>query len=280
MKFLSLLSVLFAMSTVSYCQSTSNSGGGSNSKNGSEVQSITQTQTKPCILSGVSDMCPPNTQVEALPQYGCKQYSERTGYPASNYFLESGTGLNSILYGAFDTQHDCETTKNLLAKEEPDPPRGVMLECTPVKDDNSNTGDFIAYGHGIDYVPRAAMIFVFGSNLAGIHGAGAAKTARLLYGARPGVGSGLQGESYAIPTKTAKLEPLPIGVIVYHIAVFTNFAIAHPEMEFKVTRVGCGLAGFTDKQLAPFFKHCPNNCQFDETWREYLPVNFKFWGTF
>jgi hypothetical protein len=113
------------------------------------------------------------------------------------------------------------------------------------------------------------MIFVFGSNEAGIHGKGAALTARLEFGAVYGKGVGLQGQSYAIPTKDARLQPLSLSVIGGYVAGFLNFADAHPELEFKVTRIGCGLAGFTDAQIAPFFKQAPANCHLPEGWHDW-----------
>ena len=115
------------------------------------------------------------------------------------------------------------------------------------------------------------MIFVFGSNLAGRHGKGAALYARQHHGAVYGQGAGLQGNSYAIPTKGAKLEPLKFEEIREHIYNFVTFAFRHPELEFKVTRVGCGLAGYTDEQIAPLFRHAPQNCLFDPAWKPYLP---------
>lgn len=123
-------------------------------------------------------------------------------------------------------------------------------------------------------------IFVFGSNLSGIHGAGAAYYARIKHGAVAGQGIGLQGTSYAIPTKDYKLRSLSLRAIGYAVEDFLNFAAVHPEMTFQVTRIGCGLAGYSDCMIAPMFAKAPKNCQFDEAWREYLGDEFTYWGTF
>lgn len=105
------------------------------------------------------------------------------------------------------------------------------------------------------------MIFVFGSNLAGRHGAGAALYARKNHGAIYGQGIGLQGNSYGIPTKDEGLRSLPLGEIQRHIEDFLRFALEHPEIEFQVTPIGCGLAGYKHQQIAPFFAAAPSNCK-------------------
>jgi hypothetical protein len=110
-------------------------------------------------------------------------------------------------------------------------------------------------------------IFVFGSNLAGRHGKGAALYALKNYGAEYGVGIGRRGNSYAIPTKDAKLRVLPIGIIRAHVDVFINYALDHPELEFELTRIGCGLAGYKDFQMEPLFRTCPDNVIKPEEWR-------------
>lgn len=112
------------------------------------------------------------------------------------------------------------------------------------------------------------MIFVFGSNLAGRHGRGAALAARQLYGAIQGQGVGRQGESYAIPTKDRNLQTLQLNEIKPFVELFLEYAVAHPELRFNVTRVGCGLAGYTDKDIAPMFKGAPENCQLPVGWRD------------
>lgn len=114
------------------------------------------------------------------------------------------------------------------------------------------------------------IIFVFGSNLAGRHGKGTALHAREHYGAVYGKGEGLQGSSYAIPTKDHALRALPLNQIKLYVGRFIDFARKHPELTFQVTRVGCGLAGYSDKQMAPLFAKTPKNCQLPEEWKTML----------
>ena len=91
-------------------------------------------------------------------------------------------------------------------------------------------------------------IFVFGSNLQGMHGGGAARVAYRNFGAIMGQGVGLQGQSYAIPTMQGGVE-----TIRPYVDEFIAFAKEHPELTFLVTRIGCGIAGFTDEEIAPLF---------------------------
>lgn len=91
-------------------------------------------------------------------------------------------------------------------------------------------------------------IFVFGSNLRGAHGGGAASVALLKFGAILGQGVGLQGQSYAIPTMHGGVD-----VIRPYVDEFIAFAKEHPDLIFFVTRIGCGIAGFKDKDVAPMF---------------------------
>lgn len=109
-------------------------------------------------------------------------------------------------------------------------------------------------------------IFVFGSNLAGIHGAGAAKFALHHHGAIYGNGIGLQGNSYAIPTKDHNIKTLPLDYIEKRVKQFIQFATHHPQFTFYVTPIGCGLAGYKRAQIRPFFEGMPANCRFAETW--------------
>lgn len=111
-------------------------------------------------------------------------------------------------------------------------------------------------------------IFVFGSNLAGIHGGGAALHARIYHEAQEGVGFGPTGSSYAIPTKTASFKVLGLLFIEPYVKGFLQYATDHPDMIFDVTRVGCGLAGYKDEQIAPMFKAAPANCRLPHGWRD------------
>ena len=106
-------------------------------------------------------------------------------------------------------------------------------------------------------------IFVFGSNLAGSHGGGAAWTAYKQFGAIMGQGVGLQGQSYGIPT----MHGGPKEILPY-VEEFIEFAKQHPEMTFLVTRVGCGIAGFTTQEIAPLFADAV------EVENIYLPQDF------
>lgn len=110
-------------------------------------------------------------------------------------------------------------------------------------------------------------IFVFGSNLAGRHGRGAAAYAREHYGARYGVGFGRTGNAYAIPTKDERLRVLSLDEIRLFVDGFIHYASSHQELLFEVTRIGCGLAGYTDAQIAPLFKAAPENCMLPDGWR-------------
>lgn len=105
------------------------------------------------------------------------------------------------------------------------------------------------------------MIFVFGSNLAGRHGKGAALYARKNHGAITGRGVGRYGNSYAIPTKDLKLRPLSLDQIRGFVFIFIEYARNQPTLDFQVTRIGCGLAGYTDAEIAPMFKDAPSNCK-------------------
>ena len=94
-------------------------------------------------------------------------------------------------------------------------------------------------------------IFVFGSNLQGMHGGGAARLAYKKFGAIWGQGVGLQGQSYGIPTMHGGVD-----AIKPYVDEFIEFARSHPELTFLVTRIGCGIAGFRDEEIAPLFKEC------------------------
>ena len=91
-------------------------------------------------------------------------------------------------------------------------------------------------------------IFVFGSNLAGAHGGGAARLAYERFGAVWGEGVGLQGQTYAIPTMQGGVE-----TIKPYVDAFIRFARECPDLTFLVTRIGCGIAGFRDEEIAPLF---------------------------
>lgn len=102
------------------------------------------------------------------------------------------------------------------------------------------------------------LVFVFGSNLAGRHGKGAAKTA-VGWGAIYGQGEGFAGRTYAIPTKDANLRVRTLQEIQMSVNTFIDFARSQPERLFLVTPIGCGLAGYSPKDIAPMFKTVPGD---------------------
>lgn len=115
------------------------------------------------------------------------------------------------------------------------------------------------------YISKLAPneVFVFGSNLEGMHGGGAALTAYKKFGAVWGQGIGLQGQSYAIPTMQGGVE-----TIKPYVDEFIDFARKHPDLRFLVTPIGCGIAGFKPSQIAPLFTEAKN------IFNIYLPKEF------
>lgn len=113
-------------------------------------------------------------------------------------------------------------------------------------------------------------IFVFGSNLAGRHGKGAALHAFLHHGAKRGVGKGPQGNAYAIPTKDRFLQPLPLSEIEKHVKEFLDYAQANGNLRFCVTAIGTGLAGYSHAEIAPFFVGVSSNCTMPKEWVDIL----------
>lgn len=127
----------------------------------------------------------------------------------------------------------------------------------------------------LEDTPQAAQaavkrnyVFVFGSNEAGIHGAGAAADAVMYHGAVYGQGIGPQGESYAIPTKDKNIESLPLKDIDLYVKLFMNYARIQNNTCFYVTPIGCGLAGYSANDIAPMFKGAPKNCILPFGWRQ------------
>jgi hypothetical protein len=120
------------------------------------------------------------------------------------------------------------------------------------------------------------QIFVFGSNTNGVHGKGAARTAKELFGAQPGTGEGRTGQCYAIPTRRMlprqfgrtgfQFETLSLEDIAHRVGRFIAHAKDHPELEFLVTLIGCGYAGYRPEQIKPMFAGAPENV--------ILPVEF------
>lgn len=145
-------------------------------------------------------------------------------------------------------------------------------------------------------------VFVFGSNEAGVHGAGAALHAKIDHGARQGCGFGycshvrypnsldaapctrregaeIVSHSFAIPTKDYAIKSLTLETIELYVDAFLTFALARPDLTFKVTQIGCGLAGFTPEQIAPMFMGGQRNIKYDTAWAQWLDNESQFWGT-
>lgn len=112
------------------------------------------------------------------------------------------------------------------------------------------------------------MIFVFGSNLAGRHGKGAAKYAREKLGAVYGVGEGLTGNCYALPTKDNNIKTRPLEDIHESIKTFLKVASENSDKIFKVTPIGCGLAGYKVHEIRALFlkEEIPDNVVFSKEW--------------
>jgi len=139
-------------------------------------------------------------------------------------------------------------------------------------------------------------VFVFGSNLMGIHGKGAAKVAHKQYGAEWGVGEGRTGNAYALPTKDYLLQTRPVKLINESVEKFMEHAwtcclYGFVDTEFQVTQVGYepqaaiaqgakGLAGFDKSVIAPMFKGSTCNVFFDLAWKDILGDDYNYWGTY
>lgn len=117
--------------------------------------------------------------------------------------------------------------------------------------------------------PTNQRIFVFGSNLAGRHGAGSALHAKRTFGAIQGKGWGRQGNSYGIPTKGHQLERLGLDTIREYVDAFIIYAKDNPDLEFHIVCIGCGLAGYKPMEIAPMFLRAPPNCNFQG---EFKPI--------
>ena len=113
------------------------------------------------------------------------------------------------------------------------------------------------------------VLFVAGTNEKGIHGSGSAKTARVHFGAQLGIGEGVTGQTYALPTCRAPGVPLQLPEIEKYVARFKQFVLDNPLMYFAVTAVGTGYAGYDHHHIAPMFKGIPR-CWFPDNWKPYI----------
>ncbi len=118
--------------------------------------------------------------------------------------------------------------------------------------------------------PDDERVFVFGSNLLGIHGAGAAWYASQKLGAEFGIGEGLTGRTYALPTCYRPGEPVTLEELAVYVDNFLRFAEQHPETRFFVSAVGCGIAGFSEEEVSYIFQELgtPDNCDLPPGWRD------------
>ena len=127
-------------------------------------------------------------------------------------------------------------------------------------------------------------VFVFGSNMAGQHADGAARTALEHFGAIKDVGRGWSGQSYAIPTMNEHLQQMPLSQIQHYIDDFKIYTKNHPKMTYFLTSIGCGIAGYKVEEIAPMFKGISHNVIFPASFRPFvertLPrLNKKFLHT-
>jgi hypothetical protein len=124
--------------------------------------------------------------------------------------------------------------------------------------------------HGFIVGLEPDEIFVYGSNLAGRNGAGAAKTAQQLFGARYGVGEGINESCYAIPTKDENLRVRSLADIQISVDKFLQYASEHLNRLFLVTPIGTGYAGYSHEDIAPMFRNAPINCVLPNEWQNLI----------
>ncbi len=133
-------------------------------------------------------------------------------------------------------------------------------------------------------LPEDDSIWVFGSNLSGRHGAGAALVAAKQFEAKRGVGVGPTGKSYAIPTKDFNIQTMSLKKIEPYVDNFVEYSAGHPDQKFFITRVGCGLAGHSDQDMSFLFakwffsskyQYVFDNCSFPEQWATFLIPEFS-----
>lgn len=131
---------------------------------------------------------------------------------------------------------------------------------------------FVPLGPQIDpnheHTPDDPRIFVFGSNVPGLHGGGAAGYARDKLGAKMGVGEGLTGNAYALPTCYMPGEPITLQELVVYVDNFLTFASDHPDLRFFLSKVGCGIAGFDEEVVKTIFQelNVPENVDMPPDW--------------
>lgn len=126
--------------------------------------------------------------------------------------------------------------------------------------------------HHIESIPvfPSDYIFVFGSNLAGLHSIETPLVAKCLFGAEFGVGIGITGRSYAIPIKDRFIRFLTTKEIKKYVDMFKAYTHEHPELKFWITDLGVEKRGYKHWEIAPLFIGSNNNCCFPEQWKRYL----------
>lgn len=126
--------------------------------------------------------------------------------------------------------------------------------------------------HHIDALPAlpSEYIFVFGSNLAGLHSVDIPLFAKNFFGAEFGIGWGLTGRTFAIPVKDRFIRFLPLREIKLYIDMFKALTHSQPNMKFWVSHLGIEKRGYKHYEIAPLFKDCNRNCVFPEHWKPYL----------
>ena len=119
--------------------------------------------------------------------------------------------------------------------------------------------------------PKIGQIFVFGSNLGGLHHGGAARAAYTQYGARMFIGVGPTGNCYAIPSVNELMnDSLSIIIITEYVKQFREYVKLRQDQVFFITAIGCGIAGYRHSDIAPLFKGFPDNCDFPEEWKDFI----------
>lgn len=113
-------------------------------------------------------------------------------------------------------------------------------------------------------------IFVFGSNMAGTHAGGAARTAMEHFGALKGVGRGWSGQSFAIPTMNEHLQQMPLSQIEHYVEDFKIYTKNHPKQKYFITSIGCGVAGYKVEEIAPMFKGISHNVILPASFRPFV----------
>jgi len=146
-------------------------------------------------------------------------------------------------------EQDCWADTFLLTRVRRRAMKAGMSESTNDSCPMNNSQNRPKFTPGSINSLSANEVFVFGSNLQGHHGGGAARAAMDKFGAIWGQGVGLQGQCYAIPTMQGGVQ-----TIAPYVDEFIRYAKQHPDKFFYVTRIGCGIAGFRDEEIAPLFK--------------------------